>query len=141
MEKEIMTLINFDMNLDSMTEVDIWREIDYLDSLILVISCNRYYFNLSNDEYVKLNLFYQKLVYYTKKFGVTFDKEEYGDDFQISNSFKSWKMYWLKTLMGLGRDLYLSFQNRQINEEDLKEYLKDASWQEEHDDVKSKKKK
>ena len=125
-------------NIEELSEVDLWREIDKVEGILIVGACNRVYYGLDDGKYEQLFAYYYQLAYQTRKFGVVFDHELEDEKFGLSESFKYWREYWLSTLMSFGHDIYLGFQQGKINGKDLKDLPAVGTWLEEYKSMKRK---
>ena len=127
--------------IDELSEEDIWREIDYIESILTVARFNKKEYDLQNGKFKQLSIVLQKLIYYTKRFGVEFDNEDYQDTIQKNDSYCAWFTFWLNHFMGMGYERYKRFQCAKIDGKNVDEFLPSTSWKEEYCKVKRKEKK
>lgn len=118
--------------LDKLSEIDIWKKIDNLGRMIYLVKRGilRYRKISKNDlEDMEYNLEY--LVYYTRRFGVTFQNEPtISKHIEKSASFKSWYMFWYNHFDLMDNDTYESFLLAKKNNLDISIYLPKISWKE-----------
>lgn len=128
---------NFDTNaLEKMHEIDIWKKIDSLGEGIFWINhdaCDRR-IELSEKEWEKVEeaqYLLEYLIYYTKKFGVKFDREPVaGQHVENSADYVKWYNFWNNHVNSWSKEQLNEFIKRRKNNQDFSDFLPKTSWNE-----------
>lgn len=126
---------NFDVNtLEKMHEIDIWKKIDSIGGTIFWAnhdsSDNR--IELSEKEcelLIEAQYLLEYLVYYTRKFGVKFDREPVaGQHIEKSVDFVKWYNFWSKHVKSWSKEQACEYLERRKNNQDFSDLLPKTSW-------------
>lgn len=129
--------------LNKLSEFEVWTMIYGLDREITSIFnyLNKGYkdvsfFALVNEEF---NLDY--LIYYTKKFGVKFDKEPtFGEHIKRTKSFNSWYGFWNNHFRSMNSKEYRNYIIDKSRGLDVSKYMPKVKWTDNLENANSSKK-
>lgn len=133
--------------LEECDEYEVWGTIQNLGNFIFytnhnlahgrIDGCGNYdarkdiYEDLENAQYAL-----EYAVYFTKKFGVTFNREpKAGEHIQRSESYNKWYRFWNDHFNNMSDEDYKEFERLQRKGEDVSKYLPKARWNEEENDM------
>lgn len=122
---------------DKLSEIDIWRKINnfietinYAQRLINKPSSMITYEQIKNAEY---NLEY--LIYYTRKFGVKFDKKPSAKEhIERSGSFIAWYNFWYYHFDSMTKEEYDQFVEDKFAGKDISKYMPKGSWKDTYEE-------
>lgn len=118
--------------IDQLSEIDIWKKIDNLGGIIFWANHDYdkpWAKDLSPEvlEIAQYNL--EFFVYYTRKFGVTFDEEpSETKHVQRSESYNTWFKFWQDHFFNMSEETYKKFIDDKADGKDITKYLPKENW-------------
>lgn len=135
---------NIDLNaLEKMHEIDVWKKIDTIGGAIFWANhdaCDNK-ITLSESEkkqLVEAQYLLEYLVYYTKKFGVKFNREpQAGQHVEKSADYVKWFDFWSNHINSWSKEQLDEFIKRRKNNQDFSDLLPKTSWNEKSQEEKT----
>ena len=131
----------FDMSsLDRMREEDIFANIEDFGGYIWRLNHDAADGRIEltekeNESLERVQYALEYLVYYTRKFGVTFSREpEAGKHIERSEDYNAWYGHWNKFFNSLSIEKMDEYRRRRLNNEDLSDLLPKTNWKGENID-------
>ena len=125
------TFENLEM-LDSLEEFEVWKKIDNLGGIIFWATHDKnksWAYDIPKEDLLKLQYNLEFLVYYTRKFGVTFDKEPSATEHvERSKSYNAWFKFWHDHFESMTPYIYNKFIEDKLNGKDISKYMPSTSF-------------
>ncbi len=121
-------------NIDNLHEIDIWKKIEIIGGSIFWANhdCADGRINLTKSEVEKLEemqYLLEYLVYYTRKFGVKFNREpKVGEHVERSEDYNAWFQFWNNHVQGWTNEESNQFIETRKNGKDFSKFLPKTNW-------------
>jgi len=121
-------------SLDKMHEIDVWKSIESMGSSIFWVNHDAAdgRITLTDVDREKLNerqYSLEYLVYYTRKFGVTFSREpQAGKHVERSEDYNAWFKFWNNVVSSWSTEKLQEFIKRKKNGQDFSYLLPKTNW-------------
>jgi len=120
--------------LDNMHEIDVWKKIENIGGTIYWLNHDAAdgRITLSDKNIEQINEWQyvlEYLVYYTRKFGVTFSREpKSGEHIERSEDYNKWYQYWDNVVNSWSDKQLNEFIKRREKEQDFSDLLPKTNW-------------
>lgn len=118
--------------LDTLDEIDIWKKIDNLGEAIFYTihdAGKPWAAKVSGKDLLIAQYNLEYLVYYTRRFGVTFSKEPSATEHvERSDSYNAWFRFWHNHFESMSPEVYNQFVEDKFSGKDISQYMPSTSW-------------